>query len=81
MIPTTEPLITIVKNPLTNEFTLTLQHWDTPEIVDGYTKDEAEELIEQLQRGIHHLNECWDGENTKDLFESLGKKDEEAKSR
>ena len=36
--------IEILNNPITGKPTLCLQNWDTIEMVDGYTKEEAEIL-------------------------------------
>ena len=76
----TEPTITIVKNPITEKYTLDLQHWDTNEIVDGYTKEEAEYLVVKLQTAIHDLVKCWDSDNHDILFEKV-RDEEEARTR
>ena len=65
-----EPLITIVKNPKDNYFSITLQHWDTPETVNGYSREEAKQLITQLESAIHHLDICWDECRHESLFEN-----------
>jgi hypothetical protein len=60
--------IEIVENPITGKPTLCLQNWDSIEMVDGYTKEEAEILIEQLQDGIRTMEEELNNRNTVSLF-------------
>lgn len=60
--------IEILNNPITGKPTLCLQNWDTIEMVDGYTKEEAEILIEQLQDGIRTMEEELNNRNTVSLF-------------
>ena len=74
-----EPMITVVKNPITEKYTLTFQNWDTDEMVDGYTKEEAQNLIVQLESAIYHLDNCWEEDNHDSLFRK--EKDEEASTR
>lgn len=53
-----DPYITIVNNPSTGEFTLSLHQWNIEKNQEGYTEEEAHELIGLLERGIYHLNNC-----------------------
>ena len=79
-----DPYIDIVKNPSTNKFSLNLHRWDTLEIVDGYSKSDAEELIGLLERGIFHLNNCVNEHNQGTLFEqkeNLDAKEEETNTK
>ena len=72
-----DPLITIVRNPENEKFTVTLQNWDTPEIVDGYSKQDVEELINMLKDSIYHLENCWDDHNHESLFNEEAEKNAE----
>ena len=67
MITENEPMIKIVRNTNTDEFTITLQNWDTGN--EGDTKEEAQELISQLEKGIYYLNTCWEDFHHGNLFE------------
>ena len=60
--------IEIVDNPITGKPTLCLQNWDTIEKVDGYTIQETEILIEQLQDGIRTIEAQLDDKHTVSLF-------------
>ena len=60
--------IEILENPITGKPTLCLQNWDTIEMVDGYTKEEAEILIEQLQDGISKIESQFNDRHTVNLF-------------
>ena len=68
MINLKEPLITIEKNILTGELTLNLKNFDS-KYGEGYIKDEIEDLIEHLQKGIKHLHNCWEEAESGNLFE------------
>ena len=63
-----KPKIEIVINPITSKPTICLQNWDTVEKVDGYTKDEVENLIEQLNVGVRNMEQEWDKQHTTSLF-------------
>ena len=71
IFPTDDPYINIVLNPVTKKYSLSFHMWDTSEIVDGYSKSEAEELIGLIERGIFHLNSCIEesNQNQGNLFE------------
>ena len=62
-----EPMITVAQNFYTDKFTLLLKNWDNRN--EGYTTEQTEELIEQLKRGIYHLNKCREECNHGNLFE------------
>ena len=68
MMNTEEPMITIVKNKHTDEFSIHLSNFDS-ESGEGYTKEEAEGLISYLQEGIKHLNTCIEDYTQGKLFE------------
>jgi len=63
-----EQKIEIITNPITGKPTLCLQNWDSIEKVDGYTKEEAEILIEQLENGIRIIENELDNQHTVSLF-------------
>ena len=67
MINIDEPLITVQKNVLTEEFSLYLKNFDS-EYGEGYTKQEVEELIIQLQKGVQYLHNCWEEAGSGNLF-------------
>ena len=60
--------IEMVQNPITEKPTLCLQNWDSIEKVDGYTKEEVEILIEQLQDGIRIMDNYLNDKQTVNLF-------------
>ena len=53
-----DPYINIVENPATGKFTISLHQWNIEKDQEGYTEEEAYELIGLLERGIYHLNNC-----------------------
>ena len=67
MININEPLITVQKNVLTEEFSLHLKNFDSA-YGEGYTKQEVEELIIHLQKGVQHLHSCWEESGSGNLF-------------
>tara|TARA_R100001082_G_scaffold106943_1_gene80325 strand:+ start:236 stop:478 length:243 start_codon:yes stop_codon:yes gene_type:complete len=68
MINENEPLITIQMHVLTGELTLNLKNFDSKN-GEGYTKDEIEDLISHLQKGIKHLHKCWEEAGVGNLFD------------
>jgi len=80
MINFEEPMITIVKNKQTNEFSIHLSNFDS-ESGEGYTKEEVEELISHLQTGIKHLHNCWEEHSQGMLFKEERYAEEETISR
>ena len=58
-----DPVITIVRNPADDNFSITLQNWNTPPDADGYTVEEAKELMKMLEQGIVQLHNCWENHN------------------
>tara|TARA_R110002020_G_scaffold308849_1_gene524445 strand:- start:215 stop:484 length:270 start_codon:yes stop_codon:yes gene_type:complete len=63
-----DPIITIVKNPANDNFSITLQNWNSPSDADGYTLEEAKELMKMLEEGIVQLHNCWEEHNHSSLF-------------
>ena len=68
MINFEEPMITIVKNKQTNEFSIHLSNFDS-ESGEGYTEEEVKELISHLETGIYHLHSCREDTSQGRLFE------------
>jgi|TARA_Y100000034_G_C6704217_1_gene310729 hypothetical protein len=53
-----EPHINVVQNHWNYEFTLALKNFDIQDGASGYTKEDIQELIGLLERGVYHLNNC-----------------------
>lgn len=66
-----DPVLTVRKNPASGNYTLNLHYWDSDEVVDGYSADDARELIYMLEQGILYLNSCVEEESQKGLFEEI----------
>ena len=69
MINFEEPLITIVKDKQTHEFSIHLSNFDS-ESGEGYTEEEVKELISHLETGIYHLHSCREDVSQGRLFET-----------
>ena len=54
----TEPHLHIVQNTWDEGFTISLKNFDITDGNDGYTKEDIQELIGLLERGVYHLNNC-----------------------
>ena len=68
---TQDPVLTVRKNPVNGNYTLNLHYWDSDEVVDGYSVDDARELIYMLEQGILHLNNCVEEDSQESLFEEI----------
>ncbi len=68
---TQDPVLTVRKNPISGNYTLNLHYWDSDEIADGYSVDDARELIYMLEQGILHLNNCVEEDSQESLFEEI----------
>tara|TARA_R110000851_G_scaffold11606_4_gene40506 strand:+ start:1714 stop:2013 length:300 start_codon:yes stop_codon:yes gene_type:complete len=68
---TQDPVLTVRRHPVTGNYTLNLHYWDSDELADGYSVDDARELIYMLEQGILHLNTCVEEESQDSLFEEL----------
>ena len=80
MINFNEPMITVMKNKQTNEFSIHLSNFDS-ESGNGYTEEEVMELISHLETGIYHLHSCREDISQGRLFEEERYAEEETISR
>jgi len=80
MINFNEPMITVMKNKQTNEFSIHLSNFDS-ESGNGYTEEEVMELISHLETGIYHLHSCREDVSQGRLFEEEKYAEEETISR